>query len=82
MPKSLLFQAQSGRNGERFIAMAQAMGKMDAAKFMDFVDALVELQKACGVDDLKMSDTASKGKIWPVMPNTPGPWWVSYTPSM
>ena len=32
------------------------MGKEDAKEPMDFVTALVDLQKACGVDDLKMSD--------------------------
>ena len=32
------------------------MGKKDAKSPMDFVDALVDLQKACGVDELKMSD--------------------------
>ena len=41
---------------ERFVRMAQALGKADAKDPMDFVDALVELQQACGVADLKMSD--------------------------
>lgn len=41
---------------ERFIRMAQAMGVTNADKPQDFITALVELQKACGVDDLKMSD--------------------------
>lgn len=41
---------------DRFIAMAQMLGKKDANKPMDFVEALVDLQKACSVDDLKMSD--------------------------
>lgn len=41
---------------ERFIAMAKALGKTDASCAQDFVDALVKLQKDCGVDDLKMSD--------------------------
>lgn len=40
----------------RMIDMAKAMGKQDATCAMDFVDALVELQKACNVADLKMSD--------------------------
>lgn len=40
---------------ERMIAMAKALGRVDAAQAMDFVHALVDLQKACGVDDLKMS---------------------------
>lgn len=41
---------------ERFIRMAQALGKTDASDPMDFVTALAELQEACGVGDLKMSD--------------------------
>jgi len=41
---------------DRFLDMAKAMGKEDAREPMDFVTALVDLQKACGVDDLKMSD--------------------------
>nr|WP_326185253.1 iron-containing alcohol dehydrogenase [uncultured Oscillibacter sp.] len=41
---------------ERFIRMAQAMGVTNADKPQDFITALVELQKACGVDNLKMSD--------------------------
>lgn len=41
---------------ERFVRMAQALGKVDAKDPMDFVDVLVELQEACGVADLKMSD--------------------------
>ncbi len=50
------FYAKSGKCEQRMIDMAKAMGKKDATKAMDFVDALVELQKACGVADLKMSD--------------------------
>ena len=41
---------------DRFIDMAKAIGKEDAKDPMDFVTALVDLQKACGVDELKMSD--------------------------
>lgn len=41
---------------ERFIAMAKALGKTDAACAQDFVGALVQLQKDCGVYGLKMSD--------------------------
>lgn len=40
----------------RFIDMAKMLGKEDAREPMDFVTALVELQRACGVDGLKMSD--------------------------
>lgn len=48
--------AESGQCDARLIDMAKAMGKKDADKAMDFVDALVELQEACHVADLKMSD--------------------------
>lgn len=41
---------------ERMIDMARAMGKKDASCPMDFVNALAELQVACGVDNLKMSE--------------------------
>ena len=41
---------------EQFIKMARAMGIKDANKAEDFITALVNLQKACGVDNLKMSD--------------------------
>ena len=41
---------------ERMIEMARLMGRKDADKAEDFVAALAELQKACGVDGLKMSD--------------------------
>lgn len=40
----------------QFIKMAKAMGIPEADKPEDFVTALVNLQKACGVADLKMSD--------------------------
>lgn len=41
---------------ERMIEMARLMGVKDASKAEDFVEALAALQKACGVDELKMSD--------------------------
>lgn len=40
----------------RMIDMAKAMGKVNASDPMDFVEALVDLQKACNVNELKMSD--------------------------
>lgn len=40
---------------DRFIRMAKALGKQDASDPMDLT-ALVELQEACGVADLKMSN--------------------------
>ena len=41
---------------QQFIKMARAMGIPDAEKPEDFITALVQLQEACGVADLKMSD--------------------------
>lgn len=41
---------------DRFVRMAQFLGKTDAEKPEDFLDALAALQEACGVSDLKMSD--------------------------
>ncbi len=40
----------------QFVKMARAMGMPEADKPEDFLTALVALRKACGVDDLKMSD--------------------------
>ena len=41
---------------DRFIHLAQAMGMPEADKPEDFITALVRLQEACGVADLRMSD--------------------------
>lgn len=41
---------------DRFVDMARFMGMPDATKPEDFLTALSNLQKACGVDDIKMSD--------------------------
>lgn len=41
---------------EQFIKMARVMGIPDADKPEDFITALIQLQKDCGVDNLKMSD--------------------------
>ena len=46
---------------QRYIDMARALGRPDADKAADFVDALADLQKACGVDELKMSDYGVDG---------------------
>lgn len=48
--------AQRHACDERMVAMACALGRADATTAMDFVDALVALQQACGVAELKMSD--------------------------
>ena len=52
--------AKSGACDGRMVEMAKALGKADAAQPMDFVTALADLQKACGVDALKMSDYGIK----------------------
>ena len=51
--------------GERYIAMARAMGREDAKDPMDFITALVELQAKCGVADLKMSDYGIQPEEFP-----------------
>ena len=52
--------AESHDCDEKMINMAKVLGKKDASKPMDFVDALVKLQKACGVDNIKLSDYGVK----------------------
>ena len=47
---------EKGACPERFITMARALGRADASDPMDFIAALVSLQEACGVANLKMSD--------------------------
>ena len=41
---------------DRFVRMAKALGRADATEAQDFIAALTELQEACGVGDLRMSD--------------------------
>lgn len=45
---------------DKMINMARALGNKDADEAMDFIDSLVNLQKACGVDNLKLSDYGVK----------------------
>lgn len=52
--------AKSGRCEERMIQMARALGKTDACCAMDFVDRLSEMEEACGVGSIKMSDYGMK----------------------
>lgn len=59
--------AQSNVCDDRMVAMAKALGKSDATKAMDFVTALADMQKACGVDKLKMSDYGIKEDDLPKM---------------
>lgn len=50
------FFIDRGACDDQFIKMARVMGIPNADKPEDFIDALVNLQKACGVAELKMSD--------------------------
>lgn len=52
---------------DRFIKMAKALGKKDAASPMDFVDILHKLIEDCGVANLKMSDFGIKQEDLPVI---------------
>lgn len=58
---------ERGVCGERFVRMAVAMGKKGANKPMDFIDALSDLQQACGVADLKMSDYGISPQEFPAL---------------
>ncbi len=57
--------AKSGSCDQRMVDMARALGKADALTPMDFVTALHELQKACGVAELKLSDYGIKPEDLP-----------------
>ena len=52
---------------DRFIRMAQLMGKEDATMPEDFIDVLIALQQACDVDNLKMSDYGITPDEFPTM---------------
>ena len=52
---------------EKFVEMARALGKADATKPADFLDALAALQKACGIDALAMSDYGIRPEEFPGM---------------
>lgn len=45
---------------EQFVKMARVMGIPDADEPEDFITALMQLQRECGVDDLRMSDYGFK----------------------
>lgn len=51
----------------RFVRLAQALGRPTATKPEDFLDALAALQRACGVDALKMSDYGIVPEEFPAM---------------
>ena len=51
----------------RFVRLAQALGRPTATRPEDFLCALAALQKACGVDALKMSDYGITPAEFPAM---------------
>jgi len=52
---------------ERFVQMARWMGRKDATRPEEFIDALLELQRVCKVDDLKMSEYGIDPSEFPAM---------------
>jgi alcohol dehydrogenase len=54
------FLAHSGACDSRMVDMARALGKTDAKVPMDFVAALSDLQKACNVAEIKLSEYGIK----------------------
>ena len=52
---------------DRFVEMAKAMGNLEAKEPMDFIKALKELQAACGVEKLKMSEYGIAPEEFPIM---------------
>ena len=42
-------------SGDRLVAIARALGRTDADKPEDFIDALADLQKRCNVHELRLS---------------------------
>lgn len=52
---------------EKFVEMARLLGQEDAKAPEDFLTALAGLQKACGVDGLKMSDYGITPEEFPKM---------------
>lgn len=47
---------KTGARSDRFVELARALGVRDAVHPADFLRALHDLQVACGVDNLRMSD--------------------------
>ena len=50
------FQAFKNDTVKRYMKMAEKMTQQKSARPSDFIDALVQLQKACHVDNIKLSD--------------------------
>lgn len=57
--------AATGACEARLVAMARALGRTDATRGEDFVAALADLQKKCGVEALKMSDYGITREAFP-----------------
>ena len=55
---------------DRFVELARLLGMPDASQPEDFITALVRLQEACGVTDLKMSDYGIAPEFETFMHNT------------
>ena len=58
---------EAGACPGRFVEMARQMGKADASRPEDFLTVMADLQKSCGVDNLKMSDYGIKPEEFPGM---------------
>ena len=52
---------------ERFVAMAKALGRADAEAPEDFLEALLRLQEACGVSDIRLSGYGIKEEELPAI---------------
>ena len=59
--------ADSHACDRQMVKLAKALGKENARSARDFVDALDLLMKACGVDELKMSDYGITSEEFPEM---------------
>lgn len=58
---------KTGARSERFVELAKAMGMRDAFRPEDFLKALFDLQVACGVSDLAMSEYGITREELPAM---------------
>ncbi len=58
---------KTGARSERFVELARALGRTDAVHPTDFLRALHDLQRECGVDGLKMSDWGIKREDIPAL---------------
>ena len=61
---------KTGTQTERFVELARALGVRDAVRPEDFLHALYDLEAACGVADLRMSDWGITPEELPAMTET------------